>query len=57
MIVAVAEVIDLDEYRRRRVAEGTWPPDEATVRDYWISRRRRPLPSPPDSRRPPPKSA
>lgn len=32
-------VIDLDTYRKRRTDEGTWPPDEATVKEYWQGRR------------------
>lgn len=32
-------VVDLDEYRKHRIAEGTWPPNELTVVDYWRSRR------------------
>lgn len=31
----MGDLIDLDEYRKRRTAEGTWPPDEATVKEYW----------------------
>ncbi len=33
--------IDLDEYRRQRVEEGTWPPNDLTVQEYWRRRRRR----------------
>lgn len=39
-------VVDLDEYRRRRTEEGTWPPDEETVREYWKGRRNRWSPPP-----------
>lgn len=40
----MGDLIDLDAYRERRKQEGTWPPDEATVRDYW--KKRRPLKKP-----------
>jgi len=32
-------IVDLDEYRANRVKEGTWPPDETTVREYWSGQR------------------
>ena len=34
----LARVIDLDAYRKRRTEEGTWPPDEKAVKDYWRAR-------------------
>jgi hypothetical protein len=34
-----SNIVDLNEYRAKRVAEGTWPPDETTVKEYWASRR------------------
>jgi hypothetical protein len=43
LLPEIAEVsgtlIDLDKYRAERVADGTWPPDQLTVRDYWKSRK------------------
>lgn len=32
-------IFDLDDYRRKRIEAGTWPPNELTVIDYWKSRR------------------
>lgn len=29
------DLYDLDEYRRKRIEEGTWPPDEQRIREYW----------------------
>lgn len=34
-------LLDLDEYRKRRIEEGSWPPDETTVREYWQSIKNR----------------
>lgn len=34
-----SNVIDLDEYRRQRVAEGTWPIPDEDYRKYWSDRR------------------
>jgi hypothetical protein len=34
----MGELIDLDLYRDQRVVDGTWPPDEKTVIEYWKSR-------------------
>jgi len=39
-----SNVVDLDEYRRMRVAEETWPPDPLTVREYWKGRKGKVLP-------------
>lgn len=33
-------VHDLEEYRRRRMEEGSWPPDEHTLVEYWRSFRK-----------------
>lgn len=32
-------IVDLDEYRASRVKEGTWPPDDTKVREYWLGRK------------------
>lgn len=32
-------VIDMDAYRAKRVAEGTWPPNDLEVREYWRGRK------------------
>jgi hypothetical protein len=45
-------IVDMDEYRARRIKEGTWPPDDSTVREYWLSRKgmgmqQKPAPQPP----------
>ena len=48
----MGKLIDLDEYRSRRVKEGTWPPDESTVREYWAARRRKPEPKAPPKGKP-----
>lgn len=28
-------VVDLDTYRNRRIADGTWPPSDEEARRYW----------------------
>lgn len=35
-----AKIISLDEYRKQRIADGTWPPNDLEVKDYWRKRRR-----------------
>ena len=39
LFVVPDNIIDMDEYRNRRIKEGTWPPDDTKVREYWLGRR------------------
>lgn len=39
LYVVPDNVIDLDAYRDMRTKEGTWPPPEGEVRDYWSGQR------------------
>jgi hypothetical protein len=46
--------ISLDEYRNRRVAEGTWPPTESAI-EYWSGRRNMGMQQPKPAPEPPPR--
>jgi hypothetical protein len=35
----MSNIVDLDAYRAKRTADGTWPPNDLEVREYWRSRR------------------
>ena len=35
------DVIDLDEYRRQREDEGTWPPADNDTVEYWREQKRK----------------
>jgi hypothetical protein len=34
------EVVDLDAYRKKREAEGSWPPSDFDTHQYWKAQRR-----------------
>jgi hypothetical protein len=54
----MGDLFSLDEYRKKRIAEGTWPLDTANMREYWLARHKetrerveRPPPPPPPKKK------